>query len=440
MRPGMPPPPIVVALATLLAPAATAAQIGNPLPQALGMGDNYTALARGIGAPAWNPAGLGMPESRGVSFSILPFDHAVGVGPVGLSDLAEYSGEFVPHDQRVEWLDRITASGGEAGNVATDLTFAALSVGRIAFSASSSVRGRVNMAPDVVEIFLFGNAGLTGDPRDYALTGSSFDVSGTTTFAASTAVPLQLTLGPLPDQHFSLGATLKYTVGNFLLLGQENGSTLESSPLAVAIEFPVVHTRLPDSEEDHDLFRDILSNGSGIGVDVGAAWQGGIFSAGAVIKNLINTFGWHDEALEYRQGTAVWNADTSHTSFEERPIGDAPAAITDRIDQLYTFSPILAAGAAARVLPFLTVTGDVRHALHENLDVGAQSHVGVGAELTVLPMVPIRAGLTVLSGGYQVSGGLGLRLGPVHLSGAAAARSTDLGDDAVAALGLTFEL
>lgn len=420
--------PTLFALAALLLPAATAAQVGNPLPQALGMGGNYTALARGIGAPAWNPAGLGMPGSPRVSVTLLPFAHALGVGPVGLSNLAEYSGEYIPHEQRVQWLDRITASGGETGTVGTDLTFAALSIGRVAVSASSSVRGRVNMAPDVVEILLFGNAGLTGDPRDYTLTGSSFDASGTTTVAASTAIPVRLTLGALPDQHFSVGATLKYTIGNFLLLGQENGSTLESRPLSVEVEFPMVNTR------------DGLNNGSGVGLDVGAAWQGGIFSAGAVVKNLINTFAWDSDALAYQQGRAVWNPDTTHTSFEEMPITEAPAAVTDRIDRLYTFSPVLAAGAAARVLPYLTVTGDVRHALEENLDVGAQSHLGVGAELTVLPMVPIRAGLTVLSGGYQFSGGLGLKLGPIQLSGAAATRSTDRGDDTIAAVGVTFGL
>lgn len=428
MRSRIGPAETLVALAALLLPAASAAQVGNPLPQALGMGGNFTALARGLGAPAWNPAGLGMPGSPRVSFTLLPFSHAAGVGPVGLSDLAEYSGAYIPHERRLEWVDRITASGGETGIVGTDLTYAALSIGRVAVSASSSVRGRVDMAPDVVEILLFGNAGLTGDPRDFTLTGSGFDFSGTTTFAASTAMPVRLTLGALPDQHFSLGATLKYTIGNFMLLGQENGSTFQSSPLGIVVEFPVVQTR------------DVRNNGSGIGVDVGAAWQGGIFSAGAVIKNVFNTFVWDSDALEYRQGTAVWNADTAHTGFEEMPIAEAPAAVTDRIDRLYTFSPVLSAGAAARVLPHLTVTGDVRHALEDNLDVGAQNHLGVGAELTILPMLPIRAGLTLLSGGYQLSGGLGLKLGPVQLSGAAAARSTELGDDAVAALGVSFGL
>lgn len=429
-----------LAVTAILAPMTADAQVGNPLPQAVGMGGNYTALARGIAAPAWNPAGLGMPDNPRASFTVLPFNYTAGLGPVGMSDLSEYSGELIPHEQRVEWLEQIRENGGEQGSFGTDVTFAALSVGRIALSATNSIRARVNMAPDVAELFFFGNAGLspTGEAGDYTLAGSNFDASGTTTFAASLGVPLTLSLGPLPDQHFSLGATVNYTIGNFLVLGQENGSALESSPLAVEVEFPMVHTTFPDSSGDYDLFSDELNNGSGFGLDVGAAWRGGIFSGGVVVKNLVNTFEWDTDALRFRQGTATWNADTSYTSFEEMDIEEAPEALMDRIDDLYTFSPVLAAGAAVRLLPFLTLTGDVRHSLEDNLDIGVRSHIGVGGQLTILPILPIRAGVSVVSGGYQLSGGLGLKLGPVELSAAAAARSTEHGDDAIGALGLTF--
>lgn len=420
----------------VLVPATASSQVGNPLAQAVGMGGNYTALARGIGAPAWNPAGLGMPDNPGLSFTILPFGFVAGLGPVAVSDLAQYDGELIPREQRQEWLDAITAEGGEKGNFGTDVTFAALSLGRVALSATNSTRGRVNMAPDVAEVFFFGNAGLTGDPGDYTLAGSTFDVSATTTFAASLGAPVTLALGPLPDQHFALGATVKYTVGNFLVMGQESGSSLRSTPISVEVEFPVIHTALPDSTSGHGLSD--LNNGGGFGVDVGAAWQAGIFSAGVVVKNLLNTFEWDPDALQFRHGTATWNADTSYSSFEELPIGEAPGELRERIDDLYTFSPVLSAGAAVRVLPFLTLTGDVRHALEDNLDVGVRNHVGVGGELTILPFLPVRAGVSLVSGGYQLAGGLGLKLGPVQLSAAAAARSTELGDDAVAALSLTF--
>lgn len=417
-------------------PAGLHAQVANPLPQALGMGGNYTALARGLGAPAWNPAGLGMSDSPGFSITVLPMAWTSGLEPISFSDFAGYQGETIPHDARVEWLDRIEAAGGESGSFVGDLTYVALGIGSLALSLSSSARARVSIAPDVAEVLFFGNAGVTGEPGDYDLEGSNVDVSGVTTLAVSYALPVAITSDPGSDQRLAVGATLKYTIGNFLVMGQESRSAISSDPLSVSLAFPIVTTPMPESGETFGAGD--LSNGSGIGLDVGAAWQAGILSAGAVIRNLFNTFDWDISSMEFRRGTSRWDADTAFTSFQEVPIEGAPAAVLDRIDGLYTFSPELAVGAAARVLPILTVTGDVRHALDDNLQVEARTHVGVGGELTALPRIPIRAGLAVVSGGYKLSAGLGLMMAGFQLSAAGALRDTELGNDSALAIGLAF--
>jgi hypothetical protein len=425
----------LLALLGLLVPAAVGAQVANPLPRAHGMGGSHTALARGLAAPAWNPAGLGMPDNPGFSITILAVNGAAGLGPVDLGDLADSGGERVPYETRVEWLDRITRDGGEAGAVDADLTTFALNVGRVAVSASSSVRSRVDVAPDVAELVLFGNAGLTGEPGDGVFEGSSFDAAATTTFAASVGIPLVLSTDPRPDQHLAVGATLTYTLGHFLALGLASEGRLQSDPPTVDIVFPVVNTPLSDSAESTDL-----SNGSGIGLDVGAAWQGGRVSAALVVRNVFNTFEWDTDALEYRKGIAAWDADSAYTSFQEDPLAEAPEAIVERLEQLYTFAPILAAGAAVRVSPVVLVTGEVRHALEDNLGVGAQSYLGVGSELRAVSFMPVRAGVAVISGGYALSGGIGFRFGGLELAGALSYRDGRYGDDTLASVGLTYGL
>ena len=426
----------IAALALVATPVAAVAQLANPLPQAVGMGGNYTALARGFGAVSWNPAGLGMPDNPGFSLALLPLVTTAGLDPVTPSNFAEYDGEVIPHEVKREWLQLIQEAGGEAGSLGADVTYLAFSIWRVGIQASSNVRARVNVAPDVAEVFLFGNAGFSGEPGSYDLEGSSFDVAGTSSLAASFALPLSFRLGPLPDQHFSLGATVTYTVGNFLVLGQEENSSLSSDPLEVNVRFPMIQTAMAGDSASFEPAD--LDNGRGLGLDLGAAWQGGIFSAGVVVRNVINTFEWDLSSLRYRAGEATWTADTSYTSFEEAPIEEAPAALIERIRDLYEFSPAVSAGAAARVLPFLTLTGEMRHAVKANLDVGARNHVGVGAELRILPILPLRAGVALISGGYQLSGGMGLKLGPVQVSASGAVREAELGSDAVAALGLTF--
>jgi hypothetical protein len=421
-----------------LTTAPAAAQIGNTLPQATAMGDNYTALARGFSSILWNPAGLGMPDNALISAAFLPLSGTAGLGPVTPADFAAFDGQLIPHATRAEWLDRIRAEGGETGVFGTDLTYAALSIGPVAFSASSSIRARVNMGPDAAELLFFGNAGRTGDPRDFNLAGSNVDAAGTTTFAGAIGLPLGgIRLGGLPDQHFAIGATVKYTIGNFLVMGQEQTSHLSADPLRAEVRFPVIHTRAPEDDEDGI---DFLRNGAGIGVDLGAAWRGGNFSAGVTIRNVVNTFEWDRDALRYRSGELIWTADTATTHFDELPIESAPAELLARVDELFTFGPVLAAGAAARILPYLTLTGEVRHAMEENLQVGGRTHLGVGGELRIIPFLPLRAGVAAVSGGYQASAGLGLRLGGMELAAAAAMRQAELGREGVGSVALTFGL
>ena len=411
------------------------AQVANSLPRAVGLGGSYTALARGLAAPAWNPAGLGMPGNPAFSITALSVAATSGLEPITLGDLADYGGELIPYEARVAWLDRIRAAGGEKGVLDADVTYLALSAGPVAVSLSSSARGRIDMAPDVAEVFFFGNAGLTGEPGDYSLQGSSLDVAATTTVAASFALPVPLRIGPLPDQRFALGATLKYTVGNFLIHGQESRSAISSQPLSVDLRFPVVTTPMPDSGEV--FAAGDLSNGNGVGLDLGAAWNGAGVSAGLVVRNVFHTFEWDLADLEFHRGTALWNADTAATSFEEVPPSEAPEGIAGRVDRLYGFGPVLAAGAAARVAPTLTLTGEVRHALEKNLAIGARDYLGVGAQLDALPALPLQAGIALVTGGYQLSGGAGLRLGPVRIAAAGTYRDGDLGDDVLGSFGLT---
>ncbi|NIU71904.1 MAG: conjugal transfer protein TraF, partial [Actinobacteria bacterium] len=56
----------------------------------------------------------------------------------------------------------------------------------------------------------------------------------------------------------------------------------------------------------------VFDNGSGFGLDIGAAWQGGIFSAGVTVKNVIHTFEWDLDKLRFSAGTALWDADTTY--------------------------------------------------------------------------------------------------------------------------------
>jgi hypothetical protein len=404
--------------AALASPAA--AQLPSASAPALGMGDNYTAVARGFNAVSWNPAMLGLSGGPLSSFTILSVRGVAGLDPVTAGDLAAAQGEMVPASVREEWLDRIIGHGRESGSAGTEVTLIAASVLRFGVQLSTQIRGTADMGPGGAQLLLFGNAGRTGQAEDIALDGSSFNVAATSTVALGYAQPIF----QRPDGGgLALGATVKYTLGHAFATGMDAGSAVTADPLAVDLRFPIVQT---------DTILDVghLNNGGGWGLDLGLAWQGARWTAGVTMKNVVDTFEWDRSQLLYRPGVALVDTDSTVTDFDPRAYDGAPQALKDRVDDL-EFRPSFAAGLAFRPDHRLGLSADVRHRLGESRLGDPKDHVGVGAELRPLAWLPLRAGAAKITGGQLLSGGFGLEVGAIAVNASVASRSSSLGTDAI---------
>jgi len=364
-----------------------------------------------------------MPESPFISFSFAGRG-AAGMDPISLSDFAKYGGVTVPNAVLASWLSRVQAQGGQKLD-AEGAGSLAMSVGPFAFQLSTNAYERGKLSPDAVEVLLYGNAGFTGTPRDMNFKGSRSESAVTTTAAASFGQSIDLGLGPL-TQHFAIGATVKYIVGNALLLGEDAGSQLVANPVGVDVQFPII--------QSDTSFNSMPQRGHGVGLDVGAAWEFGPFAAGATIQNLINTFQWNVNEMYFRPGGAVFNGSTTRTtSFDAISMGSVPDSLRARANALgaevegMRFTPSLNVGASMKVLPFLTAMADVRQNLGNGMHVAERTHVGAGAELRIIPFLPVRAGLSLISGGYVASAGAGLEVAFFHLNAGIAARKTEYG-------------
>lgn len=413
---------IIATALTLLTAGTAGAQLPSASTRALGMGDNYTAAARGYAAVSWNPAALGLSGNPRGSFVLLPTRLVAGLDPVTLSDLKDYQGQFVPDAVREQWLQRIEAEGSEDGSTGADVNWLALQIGRFALQVSTFGRVVGNLSPGGAEIILFGNAGRTGQPREITLTGSSLSSHGASTVALSYGFPLQRS----QLAQTSIGITAKYTVGHLFAYGEDRGSSVTADP-KVSIRFPVIATR----EQGFDG-----RGGSGFGLDIGFATQRGALTLAAAAKNVINTFSWDESRLAFRQGLANFDQDSSSSDFDEQPFANAPADLRALANEA-KFKPVLAAGVAYEVSKRLTISGDVRaRAGDTTLQDDPRFHIGVGSEVRAIPLVPLRAGVALISGGYQLGGGVGLNLGPVNLAASVLRRTSDLGTDLVTMLTL----
>jgi hypothetical protein len=417
----------------VLAPAASA-QLVSASAASLALGDNYTALARGFNAVAWNPAGLGMPDNPMASFAFAGRGSG-GTDPISLGDLKQYSGVVVPNAVLAGWLTRVQQQGGQSLEAEGNGSLG-LSMGNLAFQLSTNAYERGKLSPDAVEVLLYGNAGQTGTPRTMSLQGSRTEAALMTTAAMSFGHGIDFGIGPV-SQHLAIGATVKYVVGNALLVGEDAGSQIEASPLALNVQFPII--------QSDTAFDRMPQKGRGVGVDVGAAWQSGPLAAGVTLQNFINTFRWDVRQMYFRPGGALFTSSGARaTSFDAVSMDAVPDSLRARADALgaeidaMRFTPSLNIGVSMRVLPFLTATGDIRQQLGDGMHVGERTHVGVGAELRIIPFLPLRAGVAGISGGYVLSGGAGLELFFFHLNAGVAARKTEFGMFPAGALTVSF--
>ena len=406
------------------------AQLPSASAPALGLADNFSALAKGFNAVAWNPAMLGMPDNPRFSIGILPVRAGAGIGPITLTDVAGYESRFLDDAVKREWLDRIIEKGGEDGTANGDVTYLGMSIGRFAVQLSTMSHVAANLSPDAAELLLFGNAErATGE--DFELGNSSVQGMVTSTAAVSFAQTLPIRfLVPVVEQHLSVGVTLKYTVGNALVLGRNLGSVVSGTDGDIDVAFPII-------QSDSVVSASALDRGRGLGIDVGAAWRGGRLSLSASVRNLYNSFAWDTSGFVYRPGRVQFDGTTGDAQFDMEPYANAPTELKDAV-RSFAYARQIVAGGAWRVNEKLLLAADVRHHVGEGVEIGPRSHVGVATEIRPASFLPLRVGYAQITGGYQLGAGMGVDIGPVSISASVGRRRGQVGSDDIAAFGLTF--
>src|SRR4051812_32761700 len=397
----------VAAVAALFIASAASAQQPNASAGAFSMAGNYQAAATGADAVAWNPAMLGM-GNGGFSLNLLSGGILSGLAPVKLTDITNFGKNTIPVATKEVWLNQI-GTGMETGGANAGFSLVALSVGPVALQAGLSGSGDANLNQDATEVLLYGNAGRTGAARDMSFSGSNMHGSSFATGAASIGLPLPLSLmGPLDK--LSMGLTVKYVRGLAVVLAQDGGSTVTSSNVVVA--FPAIYT-----DSTH-----VGNSGSGVGVDLGLAWNSGGTTIGATVRNVTNTFKWSTTSLNSTPGTVTFDGtNNNRNNFDAAPYAAAPAAMRAALED-EKFKPELAAGIAHRGGSY-TLTADASSRADGGIDIGPKTHLGVGAEYRAIPMVSLRAGAAAITDGAQAAAGVGLKLGPTEVGFGMSVRS-----------------
>jgi hypothetical protein len=379
-----------------LGSATASAQLSNASTAATGLGGAFTARAQGYNAVYWNPANLAMPGNPGFSLSIGAVDGNAGIKPLDYTSLSKYFGKNVPHEVREQWLADIEKEGAERGDLFGAVTGIGLNIGRLGFQVAAKSVSQLDVAPGAMEALLFGNAGRDSTFHELPLDGSRIRSTAFSTAAVSYGMPFGLI--PLPN--FSLGFTGKFIKGQGVMVARDAGSAIDSLPDWL---FPTVITN--DSTR-----QDLTGAGSGFGLDIGAAWTIPGFRFGVSVQNVMNTFRWDTTTMELREATGYLNyGGNDATKGAPQAYDLAPADLREEVAGM-RFKPVIAAGVAMDWIPTMTLSADIRQQVAGGIEVGPESLLAAGAEWRIIPLLPLRGGVQMMTGGFGISGGVGLRL------------------------------
>ncbi len=392
---------VVAAAMVSVGSGALVAQLPSSSPAAFGMAGNYTAMARGYEAVALNAANLAMPGRPFISFGAAIVGGTVGMDPVGFKMLHDYGGLVVDSAVRSSWVDLVRTSGRQRARVDGGITPLALSIGPVGFQTGVSMYTNMDMSPDMFEAAMFGNAGLNNGqakPLNFTGTGLEMGVFGTGAVSFALPLPVSFTAGLLGPENLAIGITGKYITGS-MIIARDGGSVFGTN--SVNYSFPVV---MPSDSSDGMV-------GIGAGADLSAAWSASRWKVGVQIENIFNTFKWDTTKLAMQSTSGFFDADTNYSTDTTVAYGQAPAALRERI-AAEGFKPALNVGVAFKATDFLTVTADLHQQTggDDAISIGPKNRMGVGAELRILPFIPLRAGVASVTDGWQAGAGFGIRL------------------------------
>jgi hypothetical protein len=292
-----------------------------------------------------------------------------------------------------------------------------------------------DLSPDAFEAAMFGNAGLNGgQAKSLNLAGTGVESAVISAAAVSFALPLpfKFTAGVLGSEHLAIGITGKYVLGNALVIAQDGGSVIGANSLTYT--FPTIGPKGLDSTDTYDPATGL---GTGTGADVSAAWSAGRWRVGALMENVFNSFKWDTTKLAYTTGSGYFDKDTSYSNNGEKPYGQAPVTLRNRI-AAQQFKPALNVGVAFKATDFLTITADMHQQTggDDAISIGPKNRMGVGAELRIIPFIRLRGGVASVTDGWQAGAGVGLHLLGYELGMSGSVRRRGAANEAGVMIGL----
>ncbi|SYZ73511.1 hypothetical protein TRIP_C21629 [Candidatus Zixiibacteriota bacterium] len=372
----------IIAAILLLLPIA-GNTMGLSSARATAMGGAYLGLAKGVYAPLYNPANIGLTEYRQYGLELVGFGAQISNNSFTLDDYNKYTGAFLTDDDKSVILGKIPAEGLK---VSADVEAGAmsLSLGHLVLSINGTAATEVNLGKDALELFLQGN----GLDDTFSLDGMYSEAIA----YASAGLSCGMSLYKSGTRQLAVGATYKYIRG----FAYEKVTELHGGVATLATGF----------EGEGIMVAQTAQGGHGYAVDLGASLRlSDSYTAGIVFQNILSNITWDNKTEEhgYRfqfDSLTAENMDDSLVVHDDYSI-DIPSFQS-------TLPSVMRVGLANTDGKLLWGL-DWEQGFRLGAGVSTKPRLAAGAEYHLIGFFPLRAGYSAGGGkGSVVSGGCGL--------------------------------
>jgi len=355
--------------------------------RAVGLGGAYTAIARGVHSPLWNPANLGLSDNPKFSMTLIGTSIGAWNNSFSLGMYNKYNGEYLTEDDIKDILNSIPDDGFRS-NTEAFVNALSFSAGRFALTIGVLSGGFANAAKTFFEIPLTG----TEINKTYEFSDTDASSLAAGLVGVSWGQPIQVDFA----EEFTVGGTLNFFFAGAYANADTTRFTIDSKPYGMDVDGLYSLT--------------YAYNGSvGYGINLGSAARlNKKWTVSLGVTNLISSIPF-DKEVKTEKGNFSLDSLNVLTDFDE----DAQdSSWTVEASSFSTkFPAVLHLGCAYREGDVIMAV-DYYQAFTKGMYGSTSPQLSVGTEWQGVSWLPLRMGV-VMGGyiGFGTSFGIGIRPG-----------------------------
>ena len=351
-------------------------QSGISNARSVAMGGAYTAIARGVESPSWNPANLGLSGKNKYHFNLVSVGLGLNNNSFDKNHYDLYNGKSLTSEDKQNILASIPAEGLRF-DLGTEVQAMGLAFGPLAFNASGFAVSDLSFSKEILDLVLNGN--------EFGRVYNIGDTGGEGWAASSFGVSLGMPIIKNANFEFAVGGSIKYLRGFAYAKVKEATTTMST-------DFDGLQT-------NGRVVIDRAFGGSGFAIDVGTAARSGNWSLSLGLSNISNNINWNKKTKRF-----VYEFSADSVSVEKIANSDIDSVFSDSeetvaIEPFTTKLPAELRFGIARATKRFTFGVDFRKAFKEAPGVSTKPKFALGAELRLIHFFPLRSG--VAFGGKQ---------------------------------------